>query len=544
MCKMIALISFRLPLLKAFSPHQNNMNEYFKIVITFLLQEYSTIVFAQDHYWSQQYGGQATLMGGTVVAGSNDHSNIYYNPGAIGFIDSARVTASTYVFGFEYMRLKNAAGTGLDLKSIQLNILPQLIAGSIGLKKVPKLKLIYGTLMRSRTNVGFEQNNENSYEVIAGSPGAEYYKASVEYKNNSVEQWAGFGLAYQINPTWSVGISTFAAYTHIESRSTESNHVDAVANGVPYIATVNEYNSMNLNQFTHIFKLGVAARFKHVHLGMALTLPGIRVWGKGKIEKSFEVYNLNQNAADTTMPAQQQPSYVISDVQTGLNSYYKIPLSAAVGLKLVYPEFTLSASLEYFMGYKNHIVMQGADRAVIRPAALYGNDTIQDFMKLQTTAAFVLNAGIGAEFKIRRDVNLLLGVRTDLSNRTDYLSNNSVIKVVSAKSPLWHYLYISSGFTYKLSFHHLTMGFDYGIGIPIEKQQIFNLTEPAQATYLRGDLNKDVNISVHKLNFILSYTYFFRPREKNFGPLSIIDEIKKERRKSKRKKQLQKAQNK
>jgi hypothetical protein len=508
---------------------------YIKITTTILLSFFSIIVVAQDHYWSQQYGGQATLMGGTVVAGSNDHSNIYYNPGAIGFIDSARVTASTYVVGFESMRLKNAAGTGLDLSSIQLNILPQLIAGSIGIKKVPKLKLIYGTLMRSRTNVGFEQNNEGSYEVIGGSPGNEYYKSSVEYKNNSVEQWAGFGLAYKINDIWSVGISTFGAYTHIESRNKENNSVDAEANGVPYIASVNEFNSASLNQFTHIFKLGVAARTEHVYFGLALTLPGIRVWGKGKIEKSFEVYNLNQNAADSSMLAQQHPSYVISDVQTGINSYYKIPLSASAGLKLVYPEFTLSASLEYFMGYKNHIVMQGADRAMIRPAVLYSSDTVKDFMKLQTSASFVINAGIGAEFKIRRDVNLLLGVRTDLSNRADYLPNNSSIGVVSAKSPAWHYLYVSSGFTYKLSFHHLTLGFDYGIGVPSGKQQIYNLTEPTQSNYLRGSLKEDVTVSVHKLNFILSYTYFFRPREKNFGPLSIIDEIQKEKKKRKKK---------
>jgi len=517
---------------------------FYRIALAFLFQGFSAIAFAQDHYWSQQYGGQATLMGGTVVAGSNDHSNIYYNPGAIGFIDSARVTASTYVFGFESMRLKNAAGTGLDLKSIQLNILPQLIAGSIGLKKVPKLKLIYGTLMRSRTNVDFEQSNEGSYEVIAGSPGAEYYKASVAFKNNSVEQWAGFGLAYQINPTWSVGLSTFAAYTHIEARTTERNNVDAQANGVPYIASVNEYNAISINQFTGIFKLGVAARFKHVHLGMALTLPGIKVWGKGKIEKSFEVNNLNKNPNDTSMLAQQQPSYVISDVQTGVNTHYKIPLSASVGLKLVYPSFTLSASLEYFMGYRNHVVMQGVSRAMVRPTTLYGNDTIKGFMKLQTTANFALNAGVGAEFKVRKDLNLLLGLRTDFSNRTDYLPNNASINVATAKSPSWHYLYVSSGFTYKLSFHHLTMGFDYGIGIPTDKQQTFNLTEPAQSSYLRGNLNQDVNISVHKLNFILSYTYFFRPREKNFGPLSIIDEIKKERNKSKRKNQLQTTPNK
>ncbi len=198
------------------------------------------ICFSQDHYWSQQYGGQATLSGGTAVSGARDNSAIYYNPGSIGFIDSARITASTYIYGFEYTQLKNGAGTGLSLKSMRVNIIPQLLAGSIAIKKVPKLKLIYGTLTRGRSNVRFTQENENDYEVITGSPNTEYYKARVEFVNNSVEQWAGLGLAYKIDKHWSIGLSAVGAYTHIEVRSTQNVNTDAVFNGAPYTTTVNE----------------------------------------------------------------------------------------------------------------------------------------------------------------------------------------------------------------------------------------------------------------------------------------------------------------
>ena len=38
------------------------------------------------------------------------------------------------------------------------------------------------------------------------------------------------------------------------------------------------------------------------------------------------------------------------------------------------------------------------------------------------------------------------------------------------------------GFTYKLPFHNLTMGFDYGLGIAAGQQQVFNITEPRQET--------------------------------------------------------------
>ena len=507
------------------------------VAILWLLVSVIGFCYAQDHYWSQQYGGQATLTGGTAVVGGNDNSVVYYNPGAIGFVDSARITASTYVYGFEYTRLKNGAGTGLDLKSVRANILPQLLAGSLVIKKVPKLKLVYGTLLRGRSNMRFTQENENHYEVIGGSPGLEYYKARVEYSNSSVEQWAGVGLAYKINEHWSVGLSNFATYIHMDVRSTENVNADGVINGTPYTTTVNEYNSMRLDQFSHVFKLGASARYAHLQLGVALTMPGIKVWGEGKLAKSFEAYNLNRHANDTTQAAQKYASYIFSDVQKRLKSHYVIPLSASFGLKLVYPGFSLSVAVEYFMGYKNLIILQGTDRAVIHPSGINGSDTIQGFMTLQNNASFVINGGIGADVKVTPRLNLLMGVRTDFSNRTEYLPNNSALDILTVRTPVWHYMYFSTGFAYKLPLHNLTVGFDYGLGIAGSRQQVFNLTEPQQQTYLRGTLNQEMKTSVHKLNFILSYTYFFKAKEKKYGPLSIFDELKKLKQKRKLKKQ-------
>lgn len=497
---------------------------------------FTVSLYAQDHYWGMQYGGQATLMGGTAVVGVNDNSCLYYNPGALGFIDSARLTASTHVYGFEFVKLKNGAGTGRDLKSVRVNILPQLLAGRWVFKKLPRLKLVFGTLTRGRTNLRFAQDNEGQYEIINGSPGLEYYKSRVEFVNNSVEQWAGFGLAYQLSNAWSVGFSSFGAYTHIEVRSTENSSADAIYNGQAYTTTVNEYNAIRLNQITQIFKLGVTARFKHVQVGMAVTLPGIKIWSEAKLEKSFEAYNLNLNASDTNIAAQQYSSYIISDVQRGLRTRYQIPLSASFGLKLTYPEFTLSLAMEYFMGSKQRIIARGTDRAVIRPASVFGHEPIQDFMLVKTTAGFVVNGGIGAEVKITPMVNALFGTRTDFTNHSDYLPLTNLSSVVSAKSPRWHYLYFSTGVTYKLQKHNLTAGIDYGIGLSAGKSQVYNLNEPSQNGFLRGGLKNDMHTSAHKFNFILSYVYFFKAKEKSINPVSVlVDEIKKSRAGKKKK---------
>jgi hypothetical protein len=500
-----------------------------KIATLLLILFSGSILLGQNHYWGQQYGGQAPLMGGTGVVGVTDNSTIYYNPGAVGFVDSARLTASSFLYGMEFIKLKNGAGTGLDLKAIRVTILPQLIAGSIPVKKAPRFKFIIGTFMRSRTIVRLNRENEGYYDVIPGSPGLEYYQARVEFNNNFVEQWTGVGLAYKINEALSVGFTSFGTFTHFDIRAFQNHSADAVADGKPYTASVNEYNFLRFDHLNQVFKIGIAARLQHFHLGASLTFPSIRVWGQGMLDKSIEIYNLNLNPSDTTIRAQKTPSYIIADAQRHLKSYYQIPLSASLGIQLIYPRIKLALAVEYYMGYKNHTVLQGEDRAVIRPAALNG-DTVHDFLKVQVSARPVLNAGLGAEVKVTTHLNALFGVRTDFNNMANYLPNNFQLNIASAVAPTWHYIYFSTGFTYRLSSHNLTTGFDYGLGLPTDGRQIFNLTEPLQQTYLRGTVGKSMKTSVHRLSFVLTYIYFLRPKEAKRGIMSIFEELKKKKK--------------
>jgi hypothetical protein len=42
-------------------------------------------IHAQNHYWSQQYGAENTLLGGAMTAGAGDNSAMYYNPARLRF---------------------------------------------------------------------------------------------------------------------------------------------------------------------------------------------------------------------------------------------------------------------------------------------------------------------------------------------------------------------------------------------------------------------------------------------------------------------------
>ena len=103
---------------------------------------------AQNQYWAQQYGAQSALLGGAVIAGTENNSALYYNPALLARIENGHLSVSANAYGFEFAKLKNGAGTGLDLTSFQTLIYPQIISGMIALKKAPKFKLGYGILTR------------------------------------------------------------------------------------------------------------------------------------------------------------------------------------------------------------------------------------------------------------------------------------------------------------------------------------------------------------------------------------------------------------
>ncbi|MBK6273417.1 MAG: hypothetical protein IPF58_01410 [Saprospirales bacterium] len=59
----------------------------FHVIILMML---NASVYAQNHYWSQQYGAENTLLGGACIAGARDNSAMYYNPAGLGFVEEAK----------------------------------------------------------------------------------------------------------------------------------------------------------------------------------------------------------------------------------------------------------------------------------------------------------------------------------------------------------------------------------------------------------------------------------------------------------------------
>jgi hypothetical protein len=470
----------------------------------------STTIYAQVNYARQEFGAASTLTGGACIASVRDNAAIFYNPGALGMIDSSSVSINADVYGFDLYNLKNDAGRGQDMKSFKTDIFPQIAAGSLIIKKIPKLRITYGTLTRFSNDYKFDVNTTGYYDAVPGSPGPQYYNAQAEYELSSIEQWAGGGLAYKFSKAFSLGMSAFASYLDYEAHSSTSATVDAVAGGSPYSASVNEYNGSELQQLNGIIKVGAALDLGKLKLGLTITAPGFRMWSSGRIDKTLQGFNLNINNPDTSNMLMRHNSFTISDAADNLKTYYFQPAVFSAGASYYLSKWTFHVSTDLTLGRKNHVLMSSPAVEQIQPLASYTNEPVNNFLMVKTDIKPVFNVGLGFEYALTKTLSILGGLRTDFSNQEQFLPNNNDLGVQTFNIPSWDYMHFSLGASYKKGAQLVTAGLNYGIGIPVSDYQAINLTEPQQSLFLRGVPNTSTTTSVHYLAFILGYTYYFK----------------------------------
>ncbi len=467
-------------------------------------------IVAQNHYWSQQYGAAATLSGGAEIAGVRDNTALFYNPGAMGMIESNKISISANVYEAQVVTLKNVAGKDIDARSFRALIYPQFIGGSFYVKKVPKLKIMYGTLVRNRSSLRYNATHETYTDAIPGSPGLEYYKARLEYEFNSTETWAGLGFGYRLNNNFSAGVSVFGSYTNLETITALSAGADGVFGITPYTATVNDYGSVKIDHINFIAKAGIAAEFPRLRLGLAITMPSAKIWGQGNMTKTFELHNLNLYAEDTTAIVFKYPSLLVSDEQKNLKSQYKQPASFALGAEYKWKRVKVKLATEIFLGMPQYEVLRGVDEAFIRPANAYGGQTLKDFMVVKSRAAPVVNISIGGTFRIKNKFKVLTGFRTDFNNRMNFGTSQYDSRLGSITPPNWHLLHFSAGASYYRGASDITLGFSYSFGIAADRKSAVNLNDPKQNLLLRSTPENVMRTNVTNFGLIVGYTYYFR----------------------------------
>lgn len=489
------------------------------------------VLTAQNHYWAQQFGAENTLLGGAVVGGVSDNSAMYYNPARLGFIESPKISVSANAYGVEIVKLKNAAGTNLDLKSAKLVLFPQIASGSLTIRKNPKVKMVYGSLIRYRTALHYEQTNSMSYDLFKQFPGNEFYDARIEYDYNSTANWFGGAVAYKLNKNWSIGYTQFFTYINLQYRQTYNITSDNFANNIYFVSSNNNNLNFIINNVGAVEKIGVAYEKKSTKkdsllfkFGCTITMPSFKIFSKSKVYHSLEFNNIIQEDF-TVIDSFRNLSVVLNNANENIKSNFKDPASIALGFEIENKKIRFCTTIEYFFKVKEYNIIKDNSKTYIRPIRSNNPDYITDYMTIKQKNQPIVNAAIGFEYKLKTKVkkedktrtwSLLFGIRTDFNNHDQVyrLQKEDNVSGDAFNPDNWRYLHYSFGVSIDRKTDKFSFGIDYGKGLTNTTLQAINITEPTADNYMLGVNQNTVVPKINAINFIMGYTYKFNKTDR------------------------------
>lgn len=473
---------------------------------------------AQNNYWTQQYSAYTSLTGGTGMSNATDNSVFYYNPGAIGFIDTASINISANLYAYDRVRLKNGAGKGLDLVSNKMNVHAQVLAGNLYFRKASRFRFVYGYLMRNFNRFDFEQSVSRMGDFIPAAPGNEFYNAKFDYTFSNSEYWGGIGIGYRINDHISVGLGHYGGYINTRNSHYQDLTVDAInPDSIPYVASVRQRLKYQLDHFYILFKPGVDFRFGNHKIGLSAMLPSARIYGRGKVYQSIETGNLHFYNSDSSNLLSVYPNFVVQGDQKKVRTVIKLAPSISFGYEYETKSFRAALMLEYFFKLKPYDLIYSDKPVYARPEEAYAQKPIPDFMRIRAGTYGVLNVGIGFDKKLTRRIRLLTGFRTDFNNQIPMFTKNFLNYVTSVNPQFWNYVHFSLGISLQNENRKTYIGFIYKYGYSNHHKNFANMTDPSMENLFLGSGANDMVVDVHGIGITLGYSIYSRV-DKVFNP--------------------------
>ena len=421
--------------------------------IAFLLQ--AIIGSGQDdHYWSQQFGATNTSMGGAVVGGVRDNSAIYYNPGAQSFIENPSLSVDANLYKYDKIFIRNGAGQDVNLNSAQLSIYPQIVAGLVNLINLPRFKFGYAVLTKNFNNV--LMNARFTDRDIESNPNpTQEFVGAFDYSNQLNEQWFGFCISYKANKNNGFGLSLFGSYRAQTYSLTNFIRNITYRDSTAWFSTTNVDENIRYKTFMMIAKLGWAFETGRWRLGVMVSLPSIRFYGTGDIQREISLYAASDNPGDTSV------SFLVLDRKTSVKTVYHHPLSIAAGAEYRTSKTRLAFSAEYFAGISSYYMMHTESDPLVYPTWVKDSISTQPYLKayldIRNQSMPVLNVAIGMEQYLSKSFSLLLGARTDFSS----FKSPEKADILLHSSGEWDLYHISAGLSYNTPKQSITLGFNY-----------------------------------------------------------------------------------
>jgi len=394
-----------------------------------------SLVAAQDaHYWTNQYGTRAELLGGLVVGGLVDLSATYYNPGALAHVTNPTLILTTDAWELVTIKLDNGAGEEFDLSSTRLRSAPRIFA--LQIPSHSKHRYAVSILTRHDFDLEVEAGTSIPRDSIAAGATAVAASAETTRRASLSEAWAGFTWSYPLSARVGLGATGYLALrSQRRRRQLTAALVDTSGVGAAAIS----YDDLRYWNMRALAKVGLQVDFDPLRLGVSVTTPGLSLLGEG--ETKVNVASVIGDTLDS--------GALVANTQKGLPATYQSPLAIAVGAEYDLGRTSFYATAEWFNGV-------GAYRIV--DAEPFVGQTTGDTLSVDIIQSLspVVNVGIAVEHALSEVVQLYGAVATDRS------ADDGGVDPLSTAT--WDILHFTAGAAFRVGSSDLTLGASYGYG--------------------------------------------------------------------------------
>ncbi len=352
---------------------------------------------AQDaHYWTDQYGPRASLLGGAVIGSIDDVSGTFYNPGSLALAESLPFALSTSVYEYENVVLEDGAGNGVDLATTRTGVRPSLIAGTITSGLFGSDVLAYSILTRSSTTSDVGAQIIASGAELPSGLDLDHLVGIARIESRSSDLWAGLSYSHAFSSSFGAGLTWYGAQR--SQRRRREGIATAIATDGSAAVNI-DMGGGSYSTFRTLAKIGGYFVSGPVTAGVTVTTPSLHVAGSGEFGLNNAVIT-----PDTTV--------LIADLQTDLSAEFKSPLSIGLGFGWQIGNARINASAEWFDAIDPYVVMEGEDFTGQVPVQVGRIDVVQEVDD-------VLNWAVGVGYSLTESIIGFGSFATDYTGVTD-----------------------------------------------------------------------------------------------------------------------------
>lgn len=351
-----------------------------------------------SHYWAQQYGTRATMLGGAMIGSVSDLSAVYYNPGALALIGDQGFILSARAYQFGEFTIEDGAGPGRDLASSSSRPVPTMLAGSLRFGWLGKSRLAYSILSRNQFDASLATSLIEKRDILA-APGDEDIASAFTANARLSETWAGLAWAYPISDRIGIGLTQFVA---TRQQSFESTLLAQAATAAGEVSIGTRLRRRSFTHYRALWKVGAGVDLGAVTMGLNVTTPSVSLGGSGSA-----TYNSSVSGLDIDGDGVEDP-FLASNIQTDVPAAFQSSWAIGVGGAFSFGDSRLHLSAEWF-GDQNQFTALDTEAFTAQvPADRIENDLTGEY-------ASVLNWGVGIEHTLSDRTSLYASYSLDHS---------------------------------------------------------------------------------------------------------------------------------